>query len=105
MIKIKTINNYKLLARLFKLQQIQKEREEYKLAIDLVLTNFKLKYPDINMDDLKEGYTINIDNEVDFDKTFIRDLEDGRYILNLAITFNSVDWDDIISEIGKGNDE
>lgn len=67
MIKIKTINNYKLLARLFKLQQIQKEQEEYKLAIDLVLTNFKLKYPDINMDDLKEVYTINIDNGIDLE--------------------------------------
>ena len=56
-------------------------------------------------DGIYEHFHMDVNYEVDFDKTFIRDLEDGRYILNLAITFNSVDWEDIISEIGKGNDE
>lgn len=56
-------------------------------------------------DGIYEHFHMDVNYEVDFDKTFIRDLEDGKYILNLAITFNSADWEGIISEIGKGNDE
>lgn len=56
-------------------------------------------------DGIYEHFHMDVNYEVDFDKTFIRDLEDDRYILNLAITFNSADWEGIISEIGKGNDE
>ncbi len=56
-------------------------------------------------DGIYDHFKMDVNYEVDFDKTFIRDLEDGKYILNLAITFNSIDWEDIINKIEKGKED
>lgn len=56
-------------------------------------------------DGIYEHFNMDIDYSVDFDKVVIVDLEDGRYILNLAITFNTGDWDKMIEEIEKGKED
>lgn len=56
-------------------------------------------------DGIYEHFCMDVDYNVDFDKVFIEDLEDGRYILNLAITFNAGDWDKMIEEIEKGKED
>lgn len=56
--KIRTINKYKLLSRIFKLQKIQSEQPEYADKINTVISNFKVLYPNIDMSDLKEVYEI-----------------------------------------------
>lgn len=56
--KIKTINKYKLLSRIFKLQDIQSKQPEYSDKIDTVINNFKVLYPHIDTTDVKEVYTI-----------------------------------------------
>lgn len=58
--KIKTINNYKLLARLYALT-VKKENENNGVNpddIDKIITNFKISYPNIDTSDLKEVYEI-----------------------------------------------
>ncbi len=56
-------------------------------------------------DGIYEHFNMDIDYSVDFDKVVIVDLEDGRYILNLAIIFNTSDWDKMIEEIEKGKED
>lgn len=59
--KIKTINNYKLLARLHALN-IKKEACASNGVnpedVDKIITNFKISYPNIDTSDLKEVYEI-----------------------------------------------
>lgn len=58
--KIKTINNYKLLARLHALN-VKKENENNGFNpddIDKIITNFKISYPNIDTSDLREVYEI-----------------------------------------------
>ena len=58
--KIKTINNYKLLTRLYALN-VKKENENNGFnpdVIDKIITNFKISYPNIDTSDLKEVYEI-----------------------------------------------
>ena len=56
-------------------------------------------------DGIYEHFCMDVDYNVDFDKVYIEDLEDGKYILNLAITFNAGDWDKMIEEIEKGKED
>ena len=55
--KIKTINNFKLLARLYVLG-VKKDQIDNPEVIDNIIANFKVSYPNIDISDLKEVYEI-----------------------------------------------
>lgn len=55
--KIKTINNFKLLARLY-LLSVKKKQHHNPEVIDNIIANFKVSYPNIGITYLKETYEI-----------------------------------------------
>lgn len=56
--KIGLINHYKLLSRIYYLEQKSLNQPEYTNSILSVINNFKLCYPNIDLKDLKEVYEI-----------------------------------------------
>lgn len=63
--KIGLINHYKLLTRLYRLQEIGLKQSEYKNSIDSVINKFRLCYPNMDINNLKEKYIIKVDNGVE----------------------------------------
>lgn len=66
MVDIKDKNHYKLLGRLFAINKKANEDNDPSIKSRLfkIISEFKFKYPDIDISDLKEKYEVKVDNGV-----------------------------------------